>query len=118
MKHEMRTITTVEELDALPVGAIIKESPDGPRYWTFELTEDGDWMTWGSSVPYESRDIGLPATLLHPLRFGTGDVATAARALTKARYDGCPLEDLADIHLAEALIQASAVLATIGEVQG
>ena len=113
----MRTITTVEQLDALPVGAVIKDSY-GESGWVYELTDGGDWATTGSEGYYSPDDITLPATLLHPLRFGTGDVEEAARVLTKARYDGCPLEDLADIHLAEALIQASAVLATIGEVQG
>ena len=51
MKHEMRTITTVEELDALPVGAVIKDSY-GESGWVYELTDGGDWATTGSEGYY------------------------------------------------------------------
>lgn len=43
-------------------------------------------------------------------------VVAAAKALAEVRYEGCPLEDLADIHLAEILDQARAVLGAVGSV--
>ena len=54
------TITTAEELDALPVGSVIRASTDGS--WVFERLSDG-WFTPAidSRMPHPL----LPATVLH-----------------------------------------------------
>ena len=108
----MRTITTVEALDALPVGAVIKDSY-GESGWVYELTDGGDWATTGSEGYYSPDDITLPATLLHPLRFDAADVEKAARAMDES-YN----PDQSPILAAMFQDYARAVLATIGEVQG
>lgn len=58
-----RTVTTVEELDALPAGSMILDSdPDA-----LLRTESAGWYSVhdGDHIPYSSSAITLPATVLH-----------------------------------------------------
>jgi hypothetical protein len=58
-----RTITTVEELDALPAGSMILDSdPDA-----LLRTESGGWYSVhvGDHFPYSSSAITHPATVFH-----------------------------------------------------
>ena len=116
----MKTITTVEELEALPEGAIILDggSPGSKRGESF-IFADNPGLPTNTAVSLKAWQLAnsLPATLIHPLAFDAADVERAARALAEARYEGCPLEDLADIHLAEMLDQARAVLGAVGSVE-
>lgn len=134
----MKTITSGDEiaalLETLPEGAIMRTSDGvanqfhkygdgqyqedlaGRRSWT--RTGRGYWTRTDATYLDEIiPDRLLPATLIHPVIFDAEDVERAARALAEARYEGCPLEDLADIHLAEMLDQARAVLGAVGEVE-
>ena len=95
---------------ALPVPTDITDTEE--HYW--RVVVHGD--TWLQSLVKET-GIQLPATLIHPVIFDAADVERAARELAEARYDGCPLEDLADIHLAEMLDQARAALGAVGRVE-
>lgn len=135
----MKTITTVEQLEALhsDESAIIRASgkyPDGgtftdcyalpvpmditdseDRYW--RVIVHGD--TWLQSLVKET-GIQLPATLIHPLIFDTADVWLAAKEAFEIRddpYDDDEWDDLgsSDKELYEC--QARAVLGAVGEVE-
>ena len=92
----MKTITTVEELGALPEGAVIAfedigtpnaavlaSTEDGPRWWT---TVDAPSAN-GDGYPHESiwsfyGESGEPGiTLVYPLVFDAADADRAAEAL-------------------------------------
>lgn len=55
-----RTVTTVEELDALPDGSVILAGRDS-------LQKDGVgyWYFWGGDVGLEPNELDLPCTVLH-----------------------------------------------------
>ena len=121
----MKTITTVEELGALPEGAVIAfedmgtpnaavlaSTEDGPRWWT---TVDAPSAN-GDGYPHESiwsfyGESGEPGiTLIYPLVFDAADmhVATGA-ASTVDRYR--------ELHPSQAETIARAVLGTVGSVE-
>jgi hypothetical protein len=55
-----RTVTTVEELDALPVGSMVLDSdPDA-----LLKTHNGAWRSLCAEEPYGGRYLSLPATVL------------------------------------------------------
>lgn len=55
-----RTISTVDELDALPVGTVVRSDEDN----TFERERIG-WSEIGFTWNPSSEDIALPATILY-----------------------------------------------------
>lgn len=66
--HEALIVSTREELDALPVGAVVIETlpaevNDVP--WVFEMDELGTWMTTCSDKAYYSSLITLPARVIY-----------------------------------------------------
>ena len=79
----MKTITTVEQLDALSDRAVIKAADEailfcigsGQPDWDGNIWQDEESRWLGSS------DVELPATLIHPLVFTAEDVDRAAEAL-------------------------------------
>ena len=80
MEHEMKTITTIEQLEALPDRAAIKAADE-----TLLLCIGSGQLDWDGNVWQDeesrwigSHDIDLPATLLHPLIFTAEDVEKAA----------------------------------------
>ena len=60
-----RTITTVEELDALPTESVVRSR--GQIVWEKFSDEDDIvcWRTPGSKAPAAGLNISLPATVLH-----------------------------------------------------
>ena len=130
----MKTITTVEELRALPEGAVIAfedirvpnaavlaSTEDGPRWWT---TVDAPSAN-GDGYPHESiwsfyGESGEPGiTLVYPLVFTAEDVDRAAKEAFEIRddpYDDDEWDDLdsSDKELYEC--QARAVLGAVGSV--
>jgi hypothetical protein len=65
-----RTVTTVEELDALPELSVIRNAD-----WVWERSAS-EWWGAGSEQATPSRNIFLPATVLYPagaIRDGHGD---------------------------------------------
>ena len=65
--RKARTITTAEELDALPVGSAVGDSA-GFLYERYADDEDPKFNYWfipGDRRPYSTRRIALPATVLH-----------------------------------------------------
>lgn len=54
-------VTTVEELDALPEGAVVEER-GGAKFCQVTAAI---WMCFDASTAYTSADIALPATVLH-----------------------------------------------------
>jgi hypothetical protein len=65
-----RTITTVEELDALPEKSVIRDA-DGSVYEAFEAWNRDEssygiqWLETGTSWRAEMAEIALPATVLY-----------------------------------------------------
>lgn len=58
-----RTITTVEELDALPDGAVIVDA-DKNAYTALKRADGTNW--WNAALTYaDGTAIALPATVLH-----------------------------------------------------
>jgi hypothetical protein len=55
-----RTITTVEELEALPDNTVIRDSEPA----TLQLV-DGQWFVPGHDQPWYVESIDLPVTVLH-----------------------------------------------------
>ena len=137
----MKTITTIEQLEALPEGAILTASGRYPRGGTFTEcavrpvpsyitgTSDRLWqvLVFGAGMTESlvaSEHIDLPATLLHSLIFTAEDVEKAAAMIHWESLDGT------DRHPAEVEWQllgegerdiyrklARAVLTNIGEVE-
>ena len=79
----MKTITTVEQLDALSDRAVIKAADEtilfcigsGQPDWDVNIWQDEECRWLGSS------DVELPAALIHPLVFTAEDVERAAEAI-------------------------------------
>ncbi|HVX56255.1 MAG TPA: hypothetical protein VHA37_00860 [Candidatus Saccharimonadales bacterium] len=63
MWREVCTITTVEQLDQLPAGSILRDANE----FTFEKSPDGEGDTpwWYDGDPHDIGEIDLPARLLH-----------------------------------------------------
>ena len=131
MEHEMKTITTIEQLEALPDGTILTASGRYPRGGTFTEcavrpvpsyitgTSDRLWhvLVFGAGMTESlvaAEHIDLPATLLHPVTF-TGDDIEKAVALYRDAYSSAWRNDGEALPIASAI---RAVLASIGEVQG
>ena len=83
----MKTITTVDELDAMSDRAVIKAADEailfcigsGQPAWDGNVWQDEESRWLGSS------DVELPATLIHPLVFAAEDVERAAEAILMKR---------------------------------
>ena len=62
-----RTITTVEELDALPVEAVVRSDMGNVYIKDHDLDNPTDtwWVAGGGVSEYQSNRILLPATVLH-----------------------------------------------------
>lgn len=56
-----RTITTAEELDALPEGSVILSSGGDSA----QKDGVGYWYLWGGDIGLESAEVALPAMVLH-----------------------------------------------------
>ena len=121
----MKTITTVEELEVLPEGAVIAfedmgtpnaavlaSTEDGPRWWT---TVDAPSAN-GDGYPHESiwsfyGESGEPGiTLIYPLVFDADDVHVATCVASTAN----PYRKL---HPSQAESVARAALGTVGMVE-
>ena len=130
MEHEMKTITTIEQLEALPEGALLTASGRYPRGGTFTEcavrpapsyitgTSDQLWqvLVFGAGMTESlvaSEHIDLPATLLHPVTFTEDDVEKAV-ALYRDAYSSAWRNDGEALPIASAI---RAVLASIGEVK-
>ena len=79
----MKTITTVDELDAMSDRAVIKAADEAILFCIGSGQPDWDGNVWQDE---ESRWLGssdeeLPATLIHPLVFAAEDVERAAEAI-------------------------------------
>lgn len=60
----MRTITTLEELKALPDETVIIERPD--RNTCATQKHDGEWYaTSDAAAPYRDEEIDLPALIIY-----------------------------------------------------
>ena len=131
MEHEMKTITTIEQLEALPDGTILTASGRYPRGGTFTEcavrpvpsyitgTSDRLWhvLVFGAGMTESlvtAEHIDLPATLLHPVTFTDDDIEKAV-ALYRDAYSSAWRNDGEALPIASAI---RAVLASIGEVQG
>ena len=127
----MKTITTIEQLEALPEGAILTASGRYPRGGTFTEcavrpvpsyitgTSDRLWhvLVFGVGMTESlvtAEHIDLPATLLHPVTFTDDDIEKAV-ALYRDAYSSAWRNDGEALPIASAI---RAVLASIGEVQG
>lgn len=116
----MKTITTVEELDVLPEGAVIKTA-DGTVFlrigkgvppWRGSIWQDEEcrWV--------DSPAVTLPATLIHPLVFDADDVERVARVLcVQAGVDPEESMGLGVSAWVDFYDQACAVLGTVGSVE-
>ena len=123
----MKTITTVDELEALPEGAVIAfedvgipnaavlaSTEDGPRWWT---TVDAPSAN-GDGYPHESiwscyGESGEPGiTLVYPLVFTAED---AERAIGEA--EGALQNEYGGYQYPAAKAVARAVLGAVGEVE-
>jgi len=62
-----RTVTTVEELDALPVESVVRSDMGNVYVKDYDLDnpEDSWWAIVGSSMQYKNNRILTPATVLH-----------------------------------------------------
>ena len=65
-----RTITTVEELEALPVESMVRDGLGFTydKWWDEDGSEYNWWATTGDRREYSSKKIALPATVLHEPR--------------------------------------------------
>ena len=122
----MKTITTIEQLEALPDRAVIKAADETILFCIGSGQPDWDGNVWQDEESrwIGSHDIDLPAALLHPLIFTAEDVEKAAAMIYWESLDGT------DRHPAEVEWQllgegerdiyrklARAVLTNIGEVE-
>ncbi|AQT78299.1 hypothetical protein B1R94_02190 [Mycolicibacterium litorale] len=64
MWREACTITTVEELDALPSGVEVR-SVNGPWLKNDRFYPDEPWWPAGGEISEASSEVGLPARLTH-----------------------------------------------------
>lgn len=60
-----RIITTVEELDELPIGSIVVDDLDTDWRKTSEGVEGDNWDSSGTYFTHTVDDIQLPAKLIH-----------------------------------------------------
>lgn len=108
----MKTITTVEELEALPEGAIILDggSPGSKRGESF-IFADNPGLPTNTAVSLKAWQLAnsLPATLLHPLIFDAEDVHVATGVASTA-------DPYRELHPSQAESIARAVLVAVGEV--
>lgn len=105
----MKTITTREQLDDLPDGAVILSHTyplEHPDQWAFQKIE-GVWHR-GCRCSFTDPDYFLPATLIHPLAFDEDDMERAMEATFEAIK-------LAPSRSREAV--ARAVLGAVGSVE-
>ena len=108
----MKTITTVEQLDALSDRAVIKAADEtllvcmgaGQPDWDGNIWQDEESRWLGST------DVDLPATLIYPLVFDAADVHVATGVASTAN----PYRKL---HPSQAESIARAVLGAVGEVE-
>ena len=110
----MKTIATVEQLDALSDRAVIKAADEtilfcigsGQPDWDGNVWQDEECRWLGSS------DVELPATLIHPLVFTAEDVDRAAEAMDR-NYN----PDQSPVLAAMFQDYARAVLGAVGRVE-
>lgn len=64
---EPRTVTTVEELDALPVGSAVRSAMGSFYVKDQDMGNPSDtwWSAAGSAAEFLTSRVSLPATLLH-----------------------------------------------------
>ena len=108
----MKTITTVEQLDALSDRAVIKAADEAILFCIGSGQPDWDGNVWQDEESrwLGSSDVELPATLIHPLVFTAEDVHVATCAASTA--------DLyRELHSSQAETIARAVLGTVGSVE-
>ena len=68
---EVKIITTLEEVELLPVGALIDENIDG--YHGFHLWRMvNSWKSVGG-VPFNNKNVHLPAAVLYDPSLDDGD---------------------------------------------
>ena len=124
----MKTITTVDELDAMSDRAVIKAADEEILVCIGSGQPDGDGNVWQDeeSCWLGSSDVELPATLIHPLVFAAEDVDRAAEAIFDeetniADYMDRPtwdqLWDGKDNGKGPYLTLARAVLGAVGRVE-
>ena len=79
----MKTITTVDELDAMSDRAVIKAADEAILFCIGSGQPDWDGNVWQDEESrwLGSSDVELPATLIHPLVFTAEDVERAAEAI-------------------------------------
>ena len=124
----MKTITTIEEERALPLGAVVI-FPDGTAaqldmysgtLTNADLRGEYFWrLTNSTYVDSPLPDRLLPATLIHPVVFDEEDVDRAAKALrddkaNRAEYYHVP--EWADTPYGDKLVYRSAARAVLGAV--
>ena len=117
----MKTITTVEQLDALSDRAVIKAADEAILFCIGSGQPDWDGNVWQDEVSrwLGSSDVELPATLVYPLVFTAEDVDRAAKALrddkaNRAEYYHVP--EWADTPYGDKLVYRSAARAVLGAV--
>ena len=117
----MKTITTVDELDAMSDRAVIKAADEAILFCIGSGQPDWDGNVWQDEESrwLGSSDVELPATLIHPLVFTAEDVDRAAKALrddkaNRAEYYHVP--EWADTPYGDKLVYRSAARAVLGAV--
>ena len=117
----MKTITTVEQLDALSDRAVIKAADEAILFCIGSGQPDWDGNVWQDEESrwLGSSDVELPATLVCPLVFTAEDVDRAAEALrddkaNRAEYYHVP--EWADTPYGDKLVYRSAARAVLGAV--
>ena len=62
-----RQVTTVEELDALPVESIVRDATGftWDKWWDDDGHEFSWWATTGDRTEYSPKRVNLPATVLY-----------------------------------------------------
>ena len=114
----MKTITTIEQLEALPDRAVIKAADETILFCIGSGQPDWDGNVWQDEESrwIGSHDIDLPAALLHPLISTADDVEKAAEAIWD-RYAHTGTFPAGGSKRKVFLDDARTVLATIGEVE-
>ena len=117
----MKTITTVDELDAMSDRAVIKAADEAILFCIGSGQPDWDGNVWQDEESrwLGSSDVELPATLIHPLVFTAEDVDRAAEALrddkaNRAEYYHVP--EWADTPYGDKLVYRSTARAVLGAV--
>ena len=124
----MKTITTVDELDAMSDRAVIKAADEAILFCIGSGQPDWDGNVWQDEESrwLGSSDVELPATLIHPLVFTAEDVERAAEAIfdeetntadSMDRPTWNQLWDGEDNGKGPYLTLARAVLGTVGSVE-